>query len=318
MNAGSSSRYRHLAAALAATAVLLAACGGGGASDSAAAPSSSGTVSQSTAQEVSADSATVPTSTTDALSTAVTMAQTVVAGAQQSQAYACPGGGSAVYTVSGATPAQLQNGKFDAGEIYSLTFTSCKGALGAGALDGSLQLTVISASDTAVSVATSTSDLVVSVPLGTVSINGSSTISVSTVTAGATTTETINWQTPSYEVTTVFGARTSTWTFTNVDRTRTITTTNGVLASTTYSGTATLAVSHPNGSWSVTVSSTGGVQYDANGVPQSGSWTIVYPHNTLEITVAHGTVTVAVDFGNDGTIDETFTFTNTGLVSSAG
>ena len=42
------------------------------------------------------------------------------------------------------------------------------------------------------------------------------------------------------------------------------------------------------------------------------------PHNIIGISVVPGTLTVTVDWGADGTIDRTWTFTNTQVGSEAG
>jgi len=76
------------------------------------------------------------------------------------------------------------------------------------------------------------------------------------------------------------------------------------------SGTITIDAQLPNGSWTVTTATQGAVSYDANGVPTQGAWTITLPHNIIGISVVPGTLTVTVDWGADGTIDRTWTFTN--------
>jgi hypothetical protein len=295
--------------------LLLTACGGGGGdSDS----STTSSVSQADAVAMSANSATVPTATTEAFASAVTASQAVVAGALASQTYSCPGGGSAIYTVTGLSQSELNNGTFDAGETYDLTFNSCTGAGGATTVNGSLRLVVTTATSAQLGLSSSTSGLTVGVPQGTVALNGASALNVATTTAGTTTTETVHWQTPNYSVTSVFGARTSTWALSNVDLTQSAVTVNGSLYSTTHGGMATLAVVRPNGAWSITVNFQGGVQFDANGVPQSGSWTVALPYNAITITAASNRVTIAVDWGNDGVIDRTYTYTCDELVNEAG
>ena len=71
---------------------LLAACGGGG--DDAGTPVTG--VTESQAQAMSANSAVVPSETTDAATTLLSTTQAVVAGGTASQTFNCAGGGTAV------------------------------------------------------------------------------------------------------------------------------------------------------------------------------------------------------------------------------
>jgi hypothetical protein len=61
-------------------------------------------------------------------------------------AKACPGGGTATVSISGGTGGSESNGKLDAGEVYQVSYDACIGAAGFGRLDGSLAMTVLSAS----------------------------------------------------------------------------------------------------------------------------------------------------------------------------
>jgi len=44
----------------------------------------------------------------------------------------------------------------------------------------------------------------------------------------------------------------------------------------------------------------------------------VLPNDTITVTIVPGTVTIAVDYGNDGTIDRLYTFTVTDMMNNAG
>lgn len=290
---------------------LLAACGGGG--DDAGTPVTG--VTESQAQAMSANSAVVPSETTDAATTLLSTTQAVVAGGTASQTFNCAGGGTAVFTATGSN---LGNGQLDAGEIYNVTYSNCAGSAGAASLNGSATLTVVSAAAGAVEVTTSTSGIVITLPQRVLTLNGTSTLSQTVVTSGASTTTTNHWTSPQIVVTSQRNARSSTFTLTGIDITRSITTTSGVVTARSSSGTHTMNAVLPNGTWTVTTATNGAVSYDANGVPTQGDWTITLPNNRIGVNVVPGTLTVTVDFGADGSIDRTYVFTTTVISAEAG
>jgi len=293
---------------------LLAACGGGG--DDAGTPVTG--VTESQAQAMSANSAVVPSETTDAATTLLATTQAVVAGGTASQTFNCAGGGTAVFTATGGSLGSLTNGQLDAGEVYNVTYTNCVGSAGAASLSGSATLTVVSAAAGAVEVTTSTSGIVVTLPQRVLTLNGTSTLSQTVVTSGASTTTTNHWTSPQIVVTSQRNARNSSFTLTGIDITRSITTTNGVISARSSSGTHTMNAVLPNGTWTVTTATNGAVSYDANGVPTQGAWTITLPNNRIGVSVVPGTLTVTVDFGADGSIDRTYTFTSAAIGAEAG
>ncbi|MBX3604474.1 MAG: hypothetical protein KF788_04350 [Piscinibacter sp.] len=292
---------------------LLAACGGGG-GDNAGADD----VDQGTAQAMSANSAVIPAESGEAASALLSTAQVVVGGGTASQTYTCPGGGTAVFTATGGSLASLANGMLDAGEVYNLTYTDCRGSAGAASLDGRATLTVLAAGSGTTEVATSTQGITVTLPQRVLTLDGASTLSRSVSVNGADTTTTDRWTAAQIELTSQRAARSSRYTLSAVDLTRSITTTNGVISARTGSGTHTMSAALPNGSWSVTTATQGAVSYDANGMPTQGAWTVTLPHNRLGISVVPGTLTVTVDHGPDGTIDHTWIFTTGTLAAEAG
>ena len=303
------------ACAAVATLSLLAACGGGG--EDAGAPL--GAVSESQAQSMSANSAVVPGDSIEGQATVLSAARAVVAGGSASQTFACAGGGTAVFTVTGGSAGTVTNGQLDAGEVYSLTYAGCRGAAGAAALTGTTTLTVVAASAGGIEVNTSTQNLQIALPLRTLTLNGSSTLAETVADNGAgVVTTTQRWTSPGITVTSLRNTRTSTFTLSNVDQTRVITTTGGTVSARTRSGTVTISAQLPKGSWTVTAASQGAVSYDANGLPTQGSWTITLPNNILGISVMPGTLTVTADWGADGTIDRTWVFTNAQIGTEAG
>jgi len=306
-------RWTWMAAAL--MAWLLAACGGGsGSSDSADA------VSQDKAQSMSADSSVLSTDGTDGAVALLTTAQAVVAlSSSASATVSCGGGGSATFTAAGTSPALLANGQLDAGEVYGVTFNSCRASTGAATLNGTATLTVTQAGGGVTAVDTSTQNLQVALPLRTLTFNGSSSFSHTVVTSGPTTTITNRWVSQQIVVKSVRNGtlRVSTFTLRNVDMTRTFTLVNGVLTATSFNGTYTMDAVLPNATWSITTSTQGGVTCDANGVPIQGAWTITLPNDRIGISVVPGTLTVTVDFGADGSIDRTFVFSTAAVVAGA-
>jgi hypothetical protein len=292
---------------------LLSACGGGG-GDNAAADD----VDQGTAQAMSANSAVIPAESSEAASTLLSTAQVVVAGGQASQTHACPGGGTALFTATGGSLASLANGMLDAGEVYTLTYTDCRGSAGAASLSGTTTLTVLAAGSGTTEVATTTQGITVTLPQRVLTLNGASTLSRTIVVDGASTTTTDRWTAAQIELTSQRNARSSRYTLSAVDLARSITLTNGVISARTGSGTHTMDAVLPNGSWSVTTATQGAVSYDANGVPTQGAWTVTLPHNRLGISVVPGTLTVTVDHGPDGSIDRTWVFTSGTVAAEAG
>lgn len=294
-----------------AAAALLTACGGGG-SDS-----TDTSVSAATTESVSANSMEIPEESTSAMSTTMSTTQAVVGGATAGSTYACLGGGTAVFTATGGTAATLLNGQLDAGEVYSLQFNACRGSAGAASVNGTMSLTVTAATSGSLSVSTQTQAITVALPQRTLALNGSSTFSLATTASGASVTTTARWVSPQIALTSLRNGVTSNLTLTNVDQTRSVTTTNGVAAGSSHSGTVTLAVALPANAWTATIASNGAVSYDTNGMPTQGSWAITLPHNAIGLTVAAGTATVTVDNGPDGGIDRTYTYGASALAAEA-
>ena len=302
-----------LAVALAGS-TLLTACGGGG--DDAGAPMNA--VSEGTATAMSANSAVVPGDSTEAAATLLVTTQAVVAGGTASQTYSCAGGGTATFTISGGSLASVVNGQLDAGEVYSVSFSDCRGSAGAATVNGVATLTVLSAGNGTTEVATDTQGITVTLPLRTLTLDGASTLSRTVTTSGADTTVTSRWTASQIDLTSVRAARTSTYTLSAVDITRTVTATNGVITGSSVNGTHTMRATLPNASWTITTATQGGVSYDANGVPTQGDWTVTLPNNRLLIGVVPGTLTIQADWGNDGDIDRTWTFSTGALAGEAG
>ena len=294
---------------------LLAACGGGGAD---APPPPANALSADAAKNASANSASIPNDTATAMSAIITTAEAVVASGSASATISCPGGGTAVYQVTGPNAALLLNHQLDQGENYSLTYNACRSANGAASVNGSMTLLVATKTANSIELDTATNNVVVTLPHGDLTLNGASTVSRTIVTAGNVTTTTTHWVTPNFSITSHRNGRTTSFAYTNVDITRSVIVTNGVVTGSTYNGTSTLSWTWPGGSFSVTFATQGSIGCDANGTPTQGTWTITLPNDRIILTVIPGTVTLQVDYGNNGSIDRIYTFTVNDLMDDAG
>jgi hypothetical protein len=305
-------------AVLLCTAALLTACGGGsGASDSPA--QTTGTsMTDSQAASYSANASYVPADTVQASTDTLTATKAVVASGQAGQTINCAGGGTVVYTVTGGSLASVTNGVLDAGESYSLVFAGCKGAGGAGTLNGTLSAAVETASSSGVKVSLVNSGLTVTLPRRTVQMNGASTLEQSVATTSAGTVTTNRFSAANLSTTVTFGTRVSTFSLSNVDLTRAFTVNNNAVTATSYSGTATASANLPNGAFTLTSATQGTATYNADGTPQQGTWVTTLPNYKLTLKIASGTATIEIDQGNDGTVDRTITIPLDTLESSAG
>jgi len=231
----------------------------------------------------------------------------------------CAGGGTATLTITGGTVSSVLNGQLDAGEVYQIVFANCKSSTGATTVNGTLAMTVLSASGSDLSITTTATDLSVTLPRGTVTLNGSTSRQVSSSAgAGGTTVLSSQFSSPSLTLATHFNARSSSFTLSAVSIARQSTWLNGVLQSSSINGTHTLSATLPNGAFSYTVATQGGVTYAASGLPTSGAWTITLPLTRVGVSIANAVATITVDDGKDGTIDRTFTVPIGRLESDAG
>lgn len=232
---------------------------------------------------------------------------------------ACAGGGSATLTITGGTSLSVLNGQLDTGEVYQLSFAACRGAAGAASINGSLAMTVQTATATELSLALVASDLAVALPQGGVTLAGSATRQVSAATlANGTTQLTSRFTSPGVTLSTRFNSRSSVFTLSAVDVTRQSLWSLGLPLSSTVNGTHTLAATLPNGAFNYTVSTQGSVSYSTAGVPTAGAWTVTLPQTLIGVTVANATATITVDDAKDGTIDRTVTVPVARLQTDAG
>jgi len=336
-------RHAALAAALAGGA-LLTACGGGGGdggSGSTATPlsQSDATADAANASATGSDTAAgldAVIDTTSALAQSVAQSSAgASSGRVQAESAApeaaapvtnvtvnCAGGGTATLSIAGGTAATELNGQLDAGEVYTVTYAQCTGAAGWAQLNGSVVMDVTAAdhatSPSSFSVNLTATNLALSLPSGSATLNGTATVARTVATSGGTTTTSSHVTVPSATLATAFNARTGSFTLTDLDATRTLSSAAGVVTASQYAGHHTLAGTAWGRTFSMTVATNGNVSYDAAGALVSGAWTTIRPMATIATTVANGLVVLTVDDGNDGTIDHTWTFPLAQLGGAAG
>jgi len=317
--------------------ITLAACGGGGGGDSSSAGTSTdlATAAVANATVLSGDAA-------SALDTSVQTAQAVVAthagagatatqvqalsvaSAAQPQAVAdvvvsCPGGGSATLTITGGMVASVLNGQLDTGEVYQLVFNSCRSAAGAAAVNGSLALTVSSATPSSQALALQTSQLGVTGSNGTIALTGSSTYQRSSTTnSDGTVTLSSQITVPSSTLAGTYNGRSSSYTLSNASWSRQSVWLNGVEQSSSFNGTHTLTTSLSNGSYSYTVATQGSVSYSASGQPVSGAWTITLPNALLAVALGQAMASITLDEGKNGSIDRNYSVSWASLQGATG
>lgn len=296
------------------TLALLGACGGGG---GAGLPTF--LLDQATAQAMSANSAVIPGEGGAAVAVLLTTLVTIVAGGHVSETFACAGGGTAVFSITGGTLAGLINGLLDPGEIYRVTFNDCRAVAGGASVSGTVTVGVLGIDASSIEITTSTPGLSVALPQRTLSWSGESNFSRSVATSGAASLTSERWTAARLSLTSLRGTRSSHYTLHDLDLARSLTASAGVVTARSSHGTHTMAAELPGGaSWRVTTATLGDVLYDANGVPTQGAWTITLPDDRLAVGVVPGTVTVTLDRGSDGTIDRTWVFGSGVLADEAG
>lgn len=297
--------------ALALSSALLVACGG---ADSSNAGGNNNPTSSETAQSVSANGLMLGEETAIAHGLMLNFVLAVVGGGQMATTFPCAGGGTASFVVSGGAMSGWVNHQLDTDERYTIDFDHCRDNAGSE-IDGVLSLNVVAASANAVSVTTVTQALTIAEPGRTLTLNGNSTFTRSSVTTGSTVVTTERWVSPQISFVSVHNGRTSSLTLRDVDITRTVTTVNGVQTSVTSDSDFSLTLLGVGG-WSATISTDGQVSYSPGGVPASGHWLITLPHDRIGVVLAANTATVTVDHGPDGSIDRTYVFSLATLTAS--
>lgn len=344
-------RRGRLAALLASLSLGLAACGGGGDSTEPTTDDDSSADAETTAYAVdgtanpSDASATVDSALAAAeASSQLIMTSAAAAGRQHALAVAlpassptdpdsaetetaCPGGGTVTQVVTG-TVASVANPLPDSGETYDYRFTACSLA-GIGRLDGSMQLKFVTVSDDADTGDTVRAgewklDTLTLVPqsttprglTATATVTGAGGFARSVVNAGDNQTATTQLTANSLVLSVVGSKRSAGASLSLMDITRVASFNAGVMQSGQIKGTVTVKPDRAGGQ-SITTDLSGGMTFDANGQPSSGSWSIHRPQLIVGITAASGTATITLDKGADGVVDRTLTLPLSSLTSGS-
>lgn len=324
-------RRSAIALCCAALAAGLTACGGG---DS----GSTESVSNEAATTYAANAAVQGSDAADAVDTSLIAAEVVVstqaatasdqatassaghvaASAVASVPVSCPGGGSAVLSISGGTALSVLNGQLEAGEVYEIAFTDCAASSVAAAVNGGLQFTVLSATGDALGASLVADDLTVSWPRGSMGVTGSVEAHRDSLLNGdGSTTLTTRLSAPSLKLERQTPRRSGSLSVSALDMTRTSRWMEGVLQSSSFQGSHTVDASGTRGSISYSVSTQGSTSYTADGTPSAGAWTLTLPASVLALTVGDGLATITVDEGKDGSIDRSFSLAIGSLVDAA-
>jgi len=308
---------RHHLALLPLTALLLAACGGGSSSTDAG-------TSNEAAALASADTLQAPADAGAALDASLLTAQTVVAtqalaaGTAAVPALAaevqplsiaqvpvaCPGGGQALLSITGGTAASVLNGQLDTGEVYELVFSDCRAAQAAVVVNGSLRLSVLTATDKDWSLQWAAQALAVGLPRARSTLDGQVATQVSRSTqADGSTLLGSQLQADSLGLANTVGSRTRQYSLSALALQRSSVWQAGQPVSSSLSGQLTLSASGPAGSTQLSASVQSQVSRQADGAPASGHWTLTLPQAALDLTLANAVATLSLDEGPDGTVD---------------
>lgn len=326
-------------------ALLLAACGGSG-SDS----DSASTVSTENAQGYAADAATMPTTAGTAMSAAALTLQTAVvsatagtgsgsakpagtaaapAAAGQVRALdttgtysvACVLGGNVSWVASGLPLAQLINARLDAGETYDITYNNCATAITGVVLSGSLRIVVNAADSTGFDLATTSTALTATTTQGRFVLEGSWRHQLSATTTGNGGTQRVNrLTTPLTTVASTVGTRQARYELRNMDWTVTdLWNSGGQFVSRSHIGTLELFASTPRRpSATLQVATIGTLVIGADGLADSGGFSIVAGGDRWSVTYSATTVTIALDIGNNGSTERTWTLPRLTFYGEAG
>lgn len=321
---------------------LLSACGGGGSSSEGTATSqSSSSATQRTT--MSATSASSTSSTTllsgHATASAVDSVYNAVAGAQGgAHAYAataghrsalaasdstsftlnCDQGGTATITISGGTLDTRLNGQLDAGERYQAVFSACKVQGGAVQLDGTVAMDVQSADTTGTAVQMSFTSLKATTGGNSTTLDGDALLQGTKTTSNGSTTTTAEIKATKLTLVTAWNSRAATLVLSDADLSWSTTWSGSVPTTSSLSGRYTVSGTVNDVTLSDTVAISGGVEFNSDGTPSSGSWTSKDSKATVKTSVSSNQVTIDVDDGNDGTTDHSWTLTLPQWGSSAG
>ncbi|MBL8324868.1 MAG: hypothetical protein JNJ89_07910 [Rubrivivax sp.] len=304
--------------------MALAACGGGGDDDRSG-------ISDDTAQGYAADAATMPVTAGTALNAATTTLQTALttttaaaakaAGSEDGTGAAtqattptttvpCALGGSVSWVASGLPLADLLNGRLDAGETYDITYSACATAVTGVVLDGAARLVVNAADASGLDLATTATALTATTPQGRFVLDGrwQHQLRVSTDAAGGTTRAN-RFATPLAVLTSTVNTRQARYELRDMDWTVADTfSSSGQPVARAHNGRLELFASTPRRpSATLRVATLGTLVIGSDGLAVSGGFSLVAGGDKWSVTYGATTVSIALDIGNDGSTERTWT-----------
>jgi hypothetical protein len=321
-------------------AAALAACGGGTDRDEG--------LSNEQAQGYAADAATMPVAAGTAVGAATLTLQSAVAASGTASAKTggdgeaaaagadapaqaqdtgptttvpCALGGTVRWVASGLPLAQLVNRRLDAGETYDITYTNCGTAITGVVLDGSLRVVVNAADPTGFDFTTTATALSSTTLHGRYVLDGTWRHQLAvTTTAGGGTQRVDRLATTLATLTSTVGTRQARYELRRMDWTTTdLWSAGGQPVSRSHNGALELFASTPRRpSATLQVATIGTLVIGADGLADSGGFSVVAGGDKWSVTYGATTVTIALDLGNDGSVERTWTLPRLAFHGEAG
>jgi hypothetical protein len=238
-------------------------------------------------------------------------AHALAAGAPAAVTTACKAGGTATLTITPpnagtVVPTPTGLGSLVPGAHYVTVYTQCD--QGSGALNGSVAMDVLAASETSLSAKFTLTQFSLTPDSSFVTaqtLNNSFNLNYTLATVGTVKTAIAHLTTTILTVQAPTDPNTAS--MTSADLTRKVVTTNGTVTGRSYGGLYTMSGTY-NGKPFTTVTSTDkDVTYDADGHVTAGTLKMVFPHHTLSLAVTGGNYVLTVTNNDSNTVDGTYT-----------
>jgi hypothetical protein len=221
----------------------------------------------------------------------------------------CSAGGRIVWTATGASAAELDNGRFDAGEVYSVRYEDCA-TVGGRSLTGSSTVTVIARSTGLIELGLVMSGLAYTSPMGGFTLSGSVQRRLEWVQSDdGSQALTGRLTANSVALATTIGQRQASYTLSSLDWT----VSRGLSADgsefrRSHEGALQMAAVTPRRpDATLDIASAGSLTANDDGLTASGTLRVTNTANEWNVVYGGGSATITIDFGRDGTIDRTWT-----------
>lgn len=221
----------------------------------------------------------------------------------------CSAGGRIVWTATGADADGLDNGRFDAGEVYAVRFEDCATVRGR-ALTGSATVTVLARGTGLIELGLVLSGLVYTGPMGGFTLSGEVQRRLEWVQADDGSQSLTGRLTASaVALATTIGQRQASYTLSAL----TWTVSRGLDASgqefrRSHEGRLQMAAVTPRRpDATLDIASSGSLTAADDGLTASGTLRVTNTANEWNVVYGGGSATITLDFGRDGTIDRTWT-----------